>query len=287
MVSFTSIIIMLVALLIAGLFIFSIAKKIPGYISQAKEYAEHLGFENSKNAGQLWMRAIWFGLGFLITFLSVRMFFVSFILLGAVIIEAIVVFIITQKKSEHKAKKRIMYFLGSFSSLIICCVIILLLYFESKDTKTILSDFGLILLLIVASIIGNSRSELLTTGETRFIKGNITNTINYKHRFLLIPVINNFVYEYEFILDGITYKGSDGESNRQKKKHDPALSNPVEIEYSITNPQKSRLTAVKHHRKTTIVLITTFASIVMALHCIFFTDFLETLKRFFEMLTQI
>lgn len=281
-VSSFSLIFILAALFISGLFLFSLGKKLPELISKAKDYSEHLGFKNSRNAGQLWMRAKWFGLGFLITFLSFKCFFFPFIL-AAVIIEAIIVFIITQKKSEYKAKKRLMYFLGVFFSLILYLLIILLLYVEPKDWKMILFDFVFIIILIAAAIIGTRRNEQLTTGETRCIKGNITNIINYKQRLFLIPLINNVLYEYEFILNGITYKGSDGESVRQKKKRGSELINPVEIEYSITAPQNSRLTAIKHRGKTSIIIITIIASAFFALHCVFFTDFIQTVKTFLEM----
>ena len=287
MASSFSLILILVAVIIAGLFIFSFNKKLPGYISRAKEYSEHMGFENSKNSRQLWLRTKWFGLGFIITLITLRFIFGIFIQLVLIIIEAVIVFILTQKKPENKAKKRIMYFLGTFSCLILYFLIILLLYSESKDTRIILFDFGIILILLITSIIGYSRNELLTTGETRCVQGNITNTSNYKYRFLFIPVINNVVYEYEFILNGITYKGSDGESTRQKKKRESELKNPVEIEYSITAPEKSRLTAIKHIGKTKIIILSIIVISIFVLHCIFFTDFLQTIKNFFVDLTQI
>lgn len=280
MVSSFSIIIMLLAVILSGFVIYRFVKKLPKWLSFAKEYTEYAGFENSTNHGQTWLRLKWFGLGALITLITLRTVIIT--ALALVLIEVIVMFIITQKKSEKKAEKRKLYCLGTFIALLVYALIILLAFGESEDTKYILIDFGFVILMLIASVFGYNRNEELTNGETNIIKGSITNTINYKKRILFIPVINNYLYQYEFVLNGITYKGSDGESSIQKKKRGEELKSPVEIEYSIDNPQISRLTQIKRTGITTLIIVTIVVCAIFLSHCLIFTDFLDTVRNLFE-----
>lgn len=216
-------------------------------------------------------------------FISLVLFFAgsSFILYVPVafIAQLLLAFIIIRvsKKSEnHRLQKAAWYFIGSLSALLTFFLYFLLIIGKSNDAKSIILHFLSVIALAGFGIFAIKRNNLLENNSaTSFTEGTITKSIVTK-KFPLY-IIN---YEYEFSLNGKTYKSINGESLRQKEKRGRELSGNQKVLYVTENPNISRICAIdaRHTNKTGLFII--LAILAISLRCLFSTDIIPTVRDF-------
>ena len=223
----------------------------------------------------------WFLRGFLISGLLLFGTGGVFVLYSPIIyiIQLLLAFIIIRisKKSEgHRLQKTAWYFVGSLATVLTFFLYFLLLIGKSNDAKSIILHFLGVIALAGFGIFTIKRNNLLeNTAATSFAEGTITNAIVTKK--FPVYVIN---YEYEFSVNGKTFKSINGESLKQKDKRGRELSGNQKVLYVAENPNISRLCAIdaRHTNKTAFFILV--AILGLALRCVCSTDIIPTVSDF-------
>lgn len=257
------------------------SKEFKQMYSIAKEETSHFTGETAKNEGSHWRKIKWFACGAAITYFFNPGFF-SFGLLAVLVLQGVAVFFITKKYSDHKSEKRKWYALGVALAIFARILIALILLAGSKDAPSVLFHGILLIALIVLMIYKNGKIKVLKNDTaTRQTTGRITNTVTMIHKFMFITYSKGHTYEYEFTANGMTYKGADGEPDRDTKKRGGTLQNPVKVEYETDAPENSWLSDVKHRGPVTVFIATVICASCIIVHCILSTDIVDAVKDFY------
>lgn len=197
----------------------------------------------------------------------------------AYIIQLFVAFIIiarSKKDAGNRVQKAAWYFLGSLSALLTFFLYFLLLIGKSNDSKSIILHFLAVIALLAFGIFITRRNLLLGNSvATSFAEGRITKSIITKN--FPVFVIN---YEYEFSVNGKTYKSINGESLKQKEIRGTELSGSQKVLYVVENPDISRLCAIDARRTNKIFFCILLAILAISLRCVFSTDIIPTVRDF-------
>ncbi|MBR0101137.1 MAG: hypothetical protein IJP90_15695 [Treponema sp.] len=189
---------------------------------------------------------------------------------------AFIIIRISKKDAGNRGQKAAWYFLGSFSALLTFFLYFLLLIGKSNDAKSIILHFLAVIALLAFGIFITRRNLLLgNSAATSFAEGRITKSIITKN--FPVFVIN---YEYEFSVNGKTFKSINGESLKQKDKRGRELSGNQKVLYVTENPNISRLCAIdaRHTNKTAFFILV--AILGLALRCVCSTDIIPTVSDF-------
>lgn len=222
----------------------------------------------------------WFLRGFIISlvlFVAVGgfIFYVPMTFLFQLLL-AFIIIRISKKSEGHRLQKAAWYFVGSLAAVLTFFLYFLLLIGKSNDAKSIILHFLGVTALAGFGIFIIKRNNLLeNTAATSFAEGTITNAIVTKK--FPVYVIN---YEYEFSVNGKTFKSINGESLKQKDKRGRELSGNQKVLYVAENPNISRLCAIdaRHTNKTAFFILV--AILGLALRCVCSTDIIPTVSDF-------
>lgn len=223
----------------------------------------------------------WFLRGFLISGLLLFGTGGVFVLYSPIIyiIQLLLAFIIIRisKKSEgHRLQKAAWYFVGSLATVLTFFLYFLLLIGKSNDAKSIILHFLGVIALAGFGIFITRRNLLLgNSAATSFAEGRITKSIITKN--FPVFVIN---YEYEFSVNGKTYKSINGESLKQKEIRGTELSGSQKVLYVAENPNISRLCAIDARHTNKIFFCILLAILAISLRCVFSTDIISTVRDF-------
>lgn len=195
------------------------------------------------------------------------------------IIQLLLAFIIiarSKKDAGNRGQKAAWYFVGSLATVLTFFLYFLLLIGKSNDAKSIILHFLAVIALACFGIFTIKRNNLLeNTAATSFAEGTITNAIVTKK--FPVYVIN---YEYEFSVNGKTFKSINGESLKQKDKRGRELSGNQKVLYVAENPDISRLCAIDVRRTNKIFFCILLAILAISLRCVFSTDIIPTVRDF-------
>lgn len=261
-------------------FALDLRKSIPAL----KEYSEHLFGESGRNAGSAWTRAKWFAIGAAALFanLSLSFFFLPlYMRVMPILAQAAVVIVVTKRHPETKSMKRRWCALGAAAALLLFLLLAVLEIGGSGDRKAIVQDFLALPAIAAAATFADRKLRVLENGtETLRTTGTITNVTKSSQRILFVKFAERIIYEYEFSAAGTTYKGIDSEPGRRAKKRGSEISSPANVVYKWDEPSKSMLADVRHGKRLPALAVIFLASALIGLHCVHFTDFVQTARNF-------
>ena len=274
-------IILAVGIVVAVFGIKDTIKNIGDEIKLVKEETSHFTGENTQNQGQHWMKVKWFAIGAITMFLCAKIFsFFIIPLISSIVLQAVIVFFVTRKDQENKSAKRKFYAFGFFTSILAIILILLIQFGGSKNPGSILFHFVLLVALFILMAFANSKIKVLKNDTaTRRTSGRITSHRISKRKILLFTYATNHIYEYEFEANGTSYRGIDGESNRQLKKRGSQLTQTTTVEYEADSPKNSWLLDIKHRGSFTVFAATIVCTAAIIAHCLMTTDLLEIIKN--------
>ncbi|MBO4386420.1 MAG: hypothetical protein J5817_05310 [Treponema sp.] len=274
-------IILAVGIVVAVFGIKDTIKNIGDGVKLAREETSHFTGENTQNQGQHWMKVKWFAIGAVTMFLCAKIFsFFIIPLISSIVLQAVIVFFVTRKDQENKSAKRKFYALGFFTAILAIILILLIQFGGSKNPASILFHFVLLIALFILMAFANSKIKVLKNDTaTRRTSGRITSHRISKRKILFFTYATSHIYEYEFEANGTSYRGIDGESNRQLKKRGSQLTQTTTVEYEADSPKNSWLLDIKHRGSFTVFAATIVCTAAIIAHCLMTTDLLEIIKN--------